>query len=394
MTDFFKQIDEAAEAVSLDGAALTVERKVLFAALKKVSAAVPKRSVLPILKCVCFEMTTDGATITASNLEMRISVKLDGAAWAEPVKFCVPYAKLYRAVMCFRSRTVGLFPTINPNCVTIRGGLSSLTMAAPDPADFPPGKVELDLSIRNVIHDTEKFLRDLELASKSASTDDPRYYLTAVYLTTEGPRLRLTATDGKRLISLESSSVKGDNIAPVLLPARFVAPIRAAFAGGRAGGVAMDRYDSSLEFCDGTTSVSVKTIDSSGFPAYRQVLPRPEEIRGRFSFSAFALQWAIQSGAICAGSSGMIELTLSPGWMTIQGVDDENNTSKTTVPIAADALTLPPGMGQINLLFSFNNLLYACRIGEQVEMKFIEEFRPVLFETADCVCCIMPMRKK
>lgn len=394
MKDFFKEIDAAADAVALDAAFLIVPRKVLLDALKRVSAAVMRRNhQLPVLSNVFFEAGPDGVTLTATNLELRIRVALDGAsALFDAMSVCLPYKTLYRAAMHFRGQRIGFFSIHASRAVTIRDGLSTITVAPADAADFPAELITLDMSVRNIVGNPFGFFRDLRAAAKCASDDDRRRALQAVSIETEAGRLRLAATDGKRLIALESSEADAA-ITPALLPSQYVRAIEAAFSNCVHGNLCMDRFDKFLRFSDGKTTVTVRLIEGQ-FPNWRQVIPAPEALTGCFEFSAFALLWAIQSATICAPSADRIRLTVKPGRVTLSSVDPDGNSSECSLPLSPEALTLPAGMEEFRVALNWKFLSDACNLGDPVKLRFSDAAHPVIFEAPGAVYCVMPIRDK
>ena len=180
----------------------TVERHDLAEACKSLKAFAPRKSTLPVLRCVHIETATDAVRISATDLDNTACVTIS-AAVEEPGAVCVPLDLLTGAVAGIDDGELVL------NCVNgeifdlLRDdkmlaslvGFPSEEFPSFSWADSPPANRALGFDVADL-------LAVLQRVAPFTSTDETRPSLCGVALESRrGVGVVFTATDGHRLAS-------------------------------------------------------------------------------------------------------------------------------------------------------------------------------------------------
>lgn len=392
MKNSFKLVDEAARQVELPDDVAVFERTVLVKALKRLFPVISRRhKTLPILRCVLFDIGSDGATmIRATNLEMDVCVPLTAEHTPRQMRFTVPFAPLWKAARMMRGEWIGI--RAEERKVKFFSGTVSVTAYTCPAEDFPeaiPGR-ELPLA-RNVLGCCSDFLDDLGRAQKCTGQDDSRRALTGIYLEKEGDRAIVTATDGKRLLTIRSTTMLGDELKPVILPGSCIPALKNAFAEN-AGIMVMKQHDSHvlLEKCG--IRVTLKKVDGE-YPHYHQVIP--SRFAGRLRLSAFLLEWLIDCVELVKAADNYAEMYLKSDRLELR---TENGGVEAVGSAFCDLrdgdCTMPPGHQEFHFIFNPDFLRAAALAGEDLQFNFNDHLNPVMFSGSRRDYVLMPIRKK
>src|SRR3972149_6737753 len=113
----------------------TVNRKELHSALKLASKAIEKRNSMPILGSVHLEGATGGLTLTGTDLELGIRVKLSASGEAlSPVG--VPAKELTAMIRKLSGDTV-THETLEGAKLSVKCGAAVMTLAGTSAEEYP-----------------------------------------------------------------------------------------------------------------------------------------------------------------------------------------------------------------------------------------------------------------
>lgn len=176
---------------------IKIDRDTLLKPLSAVSSIVERRHTLPILSNLLLEATENKVTLTATDLEMQISLSMAGTPGGE-VATTVSARKLLdicRSLPEQAEITMG----IQDNRMQLRAGKSRFNLQTLPAADYPlmakaSGDTGLVLEIAQ--RHLKKLLKQVEYAM---AQQDIRYYLNGLLFEVNGNRLNVVGTDGHRL---------------------------------------------------------------------------------------------------------------------------------------------------------------------------------------------------
>jgi DNA polymerase-3 subunit beta len=248
----------------------SLNRELLLKPLLLVSGAVERKSTLPILGNILFEVSGQSLTLTATDLELEMvsyavidNTDVDG-------KITIPARKLLDICKSLPENSDITF-SVSDDVIKLSSGRSRYSLSTLPATDFPnieewKGDVEFKIF-------KSELLRLIESTHFSMANQDVRYYLNGMSIESEGNEIRSVATDGHRLaickISNETLSLPTRQvIVPrkgILEIIRLLSPVDEeiqVFLGSN-----------HIRIIDSEFSFTSKLVDGR-FPDYRRVLPR------------------------------------------------------------------------------------------------------------------------
>lgn len=248
----------------------SLSRESLLKPLLLVSGAVERKSTLPILSNILFDVSENRLTLTATDLELEMVASASVMNQGEDGKLTIPAKKLLDICKSLPEDSELIFET-NDETVIISSGRSRYSLSTLPATDFPnieewKGDVEFRINKSDL-------LRLIESTHFSMANQDVRYYLNGMSIETEGQEIRSVATDGHRLaickISDESLALPSRQvIVPrkgILEIIRLLDPVEEE--------IQVYLGSNHIRIIDNEYSFTSKLVDGR-FPDYRRVLPR------------------------------------------------------------------------------------------------------------------------
>jgi len=248
----------------------SLNRELLLKPLLLVSGAVERKSTLPILGNILFDVSGQSLTLTATDLELEMVAYTEIDNEGEDGKITIPARKLLDICKSLPENSLISF-LLDDNSIKLSSGRSKYSLSTLPSADFPnieewKGDVEFKLL-------KSQLLRLIESTHFSMANQDVRYYLNGMSIECENNEIRSVATDGHRLaickISNDTLSLPARQvIVPrkgILEIIRLLNPVDES--------VQIFLGSNHLRIIDEEFSFTTKLVDGR-FPDYRRVLPR------------------------------------------------------------------------------------------------------------------------
>jgi DNA polymerase III subunit beta len=309
----------------------TLSAPALKAALAAVAAAVPGKSVRPVLQNVCL---ADGV-LTGSDGEIRIDVELENAP---DINFLLPKDRFAAILGSFTGDEITITPDAT-SCV-IHAGHGKWTLPTEDVAEYPTWNVGDTKLVTRMPAD--QFVRAVRGVVFATDTDSSRYALGAVMVEVQGDTVTFVATDGRRLASVQCDRSQNENSDPIapLVPSR-VMTIMARIAD-HAGDEMVELQATAREIVAiiGNATVTASLVEGR-FPKWRDVVP--ERDAKPTTVERTDLLSATRAAAICSSeeSKGVL-YAFSDDGIWLQGKSGEKGESSVTCEIvdAGDKATV------------------------------------------------------
>ncbi|WP_110933773.1 DNA polymerase III subunit beta [Paenibacillus bouchesdurhonensis] len=179
---------------------LTIQKRALSEAILQVSKAVNNKATIPILTGVKLDVTNQGVTLTASDVETTIqaTIPVEPVAIEQSGSVVLPAKFFVEIIKKLPKETVNI--EVQDNFATlIQSGRTKLNLVGMDPEEFPAmpaSSDELKLTIPG--GEIKGLIKEAEFA---VSTAEQSPILTGVLWELDNGRLKLTATDRHRLAS-------------------------------------------------------------------------------------------------------------------------------------------------------------------------------------------------
>jgi len=273
------------------------QREGLLAASQLASAAVPAKDLKPILKNLKAKAGEGRCTLIATDLEVGIRLDVQGLTIEEPGEAILPAAKLIAILR--ESRDAQLTIEADASACTVRGAHLEFEMPSEDPAQFPDFPHFTDDRYHEI---TAGSLREMIRRTVFATADETaRYSMTGVMWELDGDKVKLVATDGRRLALAEGLATSAGGHTT-----RGQAPVVPTKAMGLLERNLQDDAEETVKVCLRPNDVLFRTgraviyskLVEGRFPDYRAVLPKKktETVRlGPVEFQAAVRQAAIMT---------------------------------------------------------------------------------------------------
>ncbi len=246
----------------------TTNSRQLHQNLKKISEALPARSVLPIIENFLFDVQGNELEVTATNLEisMRSKMEIEGNGIAS---IAVPAKLMIDILGSLPEQPITI--EVVENKMTIHASTGKYKLSCEDAKDFPelpevPQEL-MGLPGLNISEGLDKVLY-------AASPDQDKPALSSVYFTGNGKRLEMVATDAHRL---QRFTTQNDHLNPVdmLLPVK-AASILHKIVGKQIVYLATDINNAYFQVDD--TLLIARLVDQR-YPNYQGVIPTQNDKR-------------------------------------------------------------------------------------------------------------------
>ena len=172
------------------------DRAALTEAVSLVSSVVVNRTPTPVLLCIKITASDGGLHLAATDLEVGLRMHVDQVDVEEPGEVLVPADKLNQIVRACDDPTLTIHS--EDNAVHIKGANSHFKVFGYDPAEAPAVRTFDESSIDCEIQ-AGTLHRVIQRTLFAAAAEHSRYAINGVLFDREGRKLRLVATDGRRL---------------------------------------------------------------------------------------------------------------------------------------------------------------------------------------------------
>lgn len=323
---------------------ITCNREQFLQAFAAVAPVAPVRSPKPILQNVKLEVTADGVTLTATDLELGIRHEVAGVEVDTTGAVVLP---VQRFGQILRESSDETFKLENDGKNTIVSGeRSRFNLPAENPSDFPSvGKFE-----ESAFYETTARLLKQVIRRTVYSTDNEssRYALGGVKMEWEEGALKGIGTDGRRLAKMEGPVQQVGEAAPfgdaTIVPSKSLQLIDRALTDD----------DAEIQIAVRQNEILVKspkaTITSrlleGRFPRWRDVFPdRSGSAKIELSVGPFASA-VRQAAIVTSDESRGVDFKFGEGSLVLSGHAAEVGESRIEMPIGYDgaeiAITLDP----------------------------------------------------
>jgi DNA polymerase-3 subunit beta len=199
---------------------LLCNREELREGLAVANTVIPAKSTKPILSNVCLVATSDALELVGTDLDVAVRYRVEDVKVSEPGTAVIPARTALEFVRDLSGDTVEL--ASSDNALTITAGSDVARLVTADPDEFPVVARFPDRGALQVQGGT--FTRLVGQTIFAAAREQGRYAMHGILLEIEEGKLRMVATDGRRLAVSESAiEFKGEGKPykrPVIVPTK------------------------------------------------------------------------------------------------------------------------------------------------------------------------------
>lgn len=361
-----------------------IEREQLLKPLQQVSSPLGGRPTLPILGNLLLQVSDGWLSLTGTDLEMEMVVRVKLTLSHESGATTVP-ARKFLDICRGLPDDAEITVILEDDRLLVRSGRSRFSLATLPVADYPnlddwPSNVEFSLP-------QSTLKRLIEATQFSMAHQDVRYYLNGMLFETEGEELRTIATDGHRLAVCSMPIGQSLPTHSVIVPRKGVLELSRL----------LDNGDEPIRLQIGTNNIRAhiddiiftsKLVDGR-FPDYRRVLPKnPDKI---LQANCNELKQAFSRAAILSNEKFRgVRLYLSQNQLKITANNPEQEEAEEILDVKYQGTDLEIGFNVSYVLDVLNAL--KC---EDVKLLLTDSVSSVQIENGAnqyAAYVVMPMR--
>lgn len=352
----------------------------LRSALHLVGHVIERRNTYPVLACVVI----DGATLKGTNLDQELAVRL--AATQASGKTAVDYRRLRRLVdLIDDDATVTLTAGNEWAKITYPGGAADLPVM--DPEGWPSLLGPKAVKTGEIVLSGSGFTAAVKFVAPSISTEETRYYLNGICLSTDFDDAPcLVATNGHQM-SIAPFVAGVDVLQGKIIP-RTAIP--ALLAMPEAESVTTFNGEK-IRFNWPSVSLTTKLIEGT-YPDWKRVSPKLDDASAGITLDQPKLLMAInRAEALSAQRAPCVTLTFSASAAVLTGTDGDALIHEALGEVA----TTNAGAAR---MISFNTKkmrsLLARMKSEHLRLAFNSDGSPIKLSVAGqkAWAVLMPMR--
>ena len=251
---------------------IKIDRDVFLKSLTHIQGVVEKKNTLPILANVLIEAIQGKIQISATDLDIIITEKIDAEVIKEGSTTTTAQV-LYDLVRKLPSGSKIHLNLHNDKRLKLTSGKSDFNLTCLSASEFPilEDSIESDFLEIKAKH----LLKLLNKTKFSISNDETRHYLNGIYLhktEDENPKLVAVATDGHRLSKSQITLESDKNFHSVILPKKTIFEIINIISEESDTLIKILSVRSKIKFIIKDIILISKVIDGK-FPDYERVIP-------------------------------------------------------------------------------------------------------------------------
>jgi DNA polymerase-3 subunit beta len=242
-------------------------------ALAKTVSVVPSRSTLPILENILFDVHSNTLKITATDLEISVSVSLE-VQGNQNGMIAIPAKKIFDTVRALSDTNIVFTIDTESNKIKMKTDNGEYTLTGENSEEFPSipefrGEAEVPFEVALL----QKMISTTLFA---VSADELRPAMMGVLLQFNKNEIRTVATDGHRLVRIINKNVSNAKfVKDIIIPAKALSLLDKVAAGTETK-VLISNSHVMFKF-DGTSLIS-RLIEEK-YPNYESVIPMDNDKR-------------------------------------------------------------------------------------------------------------------
>lgn len=361
---------------------LTFQQEDALRVMPPLQGVIGTKSMLPILSHVILEAGPDGATLSASDLEIWISCRLP-AEVEEEGSASLPGRRFFNIVRELSGATVrietgdGLSTRLN--CARSFFQMNGL------PREEFPASPELKDAVTIPIRESQ--LKELiKKTGYAISVEDNRFVLNGLYLLFANDELTAVATDGRRLaIAKTECATPADCRREVIIPQKTILELSRILGDEGECQVKVGERQIAFEFSD---ILMISRLIDGRYPDYKQVIPAAEGTTLSLPREELS-QMVKRASLITDEKSNSVRFAFSPGQLQVSAVTPE-------VGQAREEMEIDYSGPELNIAFNpyyIIDVLKAVDEEKNINLQLIDSGSPGLLKVGErFLCVIMPMK--
>ncbi len=363
---------------------IQINRETLLKPLTSVTSIVEKRHTLPILSNLLLEAKQNKIHLTATDLEMQISLSIDNGVTGD---FATTIsARKFLDICRSLPDNADINMATSDSRITLKAGKSRFNLQTLPAADYPVmTKTNNQATLITIAQAQLKdLLKQVEFAM---AQQDIRYYLNGLLLEVNANRLNIVGTDGHRLSFTSTELEQNFEKQEVILPRKTVIELIKLLEDSEES-VQIEISNAQVNFSFGNIRLISKVIDGK-FPDYNRVIPNGH--KNTFSIERLNVLLAMQRASILSNEKYRgIRMVLSNNNLKLISTNSDQEEAEEELEISYTGDSLDIGFNVTYLIDVLNNTN-----SDQVTFSFADANSSCLITVptnVDYKYVVMPMR--
>jgi DNA polymerase III subunit beta len=313
---------------------ITLDREKFQNAFQTAAAVAPARSPKPILHNVKLEVTPEGGTLLATDLEVGIRIHVSGIEVESPGAAVLPINQMGQILR--ENRDAKLTLEADLQSTLVRGERSEFRLGAENPDEFPAVPQFNEEKFTEL---SARLFRELIRRTLFATDNESsRYALGGVLLEISDKEIIAVGTDGRRLAKMQgpAHSVGGHQT----VDRTSIVPMRAMQLMERA----LTDSDGEVQLAARGNDVLVRSpratiysrLTEGRFPRWRDVFPQRQDA-SKIELSVGPFYSAVRQAAIVTSEESRgVDFKFAEGTCELSGRAAEVGQSRIEMPVAYD----------------------------------------------------------
>ena len=328
---------------------IKINREILLKPLNSVTSIVERRHTLPILSNLLLEAKNNNIKLTATDLEMQISLNVESKFNGE-LSTTISAKKLLDICRSL-PEAVDIDMISIDSRITVKAGKSRFNLQTLPAADYPVMSKVVGSGIAIKISQIE-FKRLLKQVEFAMAQQDIRYYLNGLLLEVNENKLNLVGTDGHRLSFTSCKLNQTYDKTDVILPRKTVVELIKLLNDSN-DEVNIEITAGQVNFMFNEISLISKVIDGK-FPDYHRVIPTAHQ--NIFSVNRVAVLNAMQRASILSNEKYRgIRMVLSANNLKLISTNTEQEEAEEELEIDYTKDAMDIGFNVTYLIDVLNN---------------------------------------
>jgi DNA polymerase-3 subunit beta len=369
------------ETVTLDVLKASAPRDAFADRVSVVARALSTRASVLVLGGLRLHAENGNLELAATDMELSLRASIESEIEGDGT-VVVPGRLLLDIARALPAADVTLEHLPDESVLLITSGTASYHIHTYPAEDFPQLPDVRATEIQNV--DADVLLSTIGRVSKSASRDESRPVLTGIFVSFEGAKLVMAATDSYRLAVKQTAAPSPLPDLEAIIPARALQEL--SRIAGPVAQVELALQENHVVFGAEGIWLTTRRIDGQ-FPNYRQLLP--EQFEHELELPREELLDVVRRVGLLAQRNSPLRLRFAEGELTISARTQDVGEAKESLPAPYTGEPIEIGFNAEFLRDGLESI-----DSQTVLVKLISPLRPAVLQgdTPDYTYLIMPIR--
>jgi DNA polymerase III subunit beta len=360
-----------------------IDREVLLPVLQTVSGVVDRRQTLPILSNLLFSLEPGSLSVTATDMEVELIVKID-VSLDQTGELTLPARKLLDICRALPQESNLQFEAKNDR-VLIKSGRSRFTLATLPAPEYPVIDITENITTFKIKQNIlDQLLSNTQFAM---AQQDVRYYLNGLLLEVSADKLRAVATDGHRL-ALDETDIQ-TNISEtiqIIVPRKGITELTRLLQDENEAEIQIS--SNHIRIKNNGSCFTSKLIDGR-FPDYKRVIPELSKtpvLADREELKSSLTRASILSNEKYRG----VRIMLNPNSLRALAHNPEQEEAEEELEVQYEGVELEIGFNVSYLLDTLSIIK-----SDKVKLSVLDANSSCLVlpeDESNCQYVVMPMR--